>query len=121
MSAALSTIASAVTTTTIELTAADLFAGFVALVVGIVSFLAISGLALSMTIGASKSPGTMAITGIAGVLSVLIGIGLYMSLSVKHPDLTVLAAQIGPERYNAMTLSEKYSALIDICPAGMWD
>lgn len=81
MSAALTTIAS---TTTLDVTAADAFGGFVALVVGIVSFLAISGLALSMTIGASKSPGTMAITGLAGVLSVVIAIGLYVSLTGSH-------------------------------------
>jgi hypothetical protein len=81
MLAALTTIA---TTTTADVTAADAFGGFVALIVGIVSFLAISGLALSMTIGASKSPGTMAITGIAGVLSVVIAIGLYVSLTGTH-------------------------------------
>jgi hypothetical protein len=82
MSAALTTIAT--TATTIDITAADAFGGFVALVVGIVSFLAISGLALSMTVGASKSPGTMAITAIAGVLSVIIAVGLYISLTAKH-------------------------------------
>ncbi len=82
MSAALTTIANAVTAA--DITAADAFGGFVALVVGIISFLAISGLALSMTIGASKSPGTMAITGIAGVLSVIVAVGLYMTLTGTH-------------------------------------
>lgn len=80
MSAALITIAN----TTIETTAADAFGGFLALIVGIVSFLAISGLALSMTIGASRSPGTMAITGIAGLLSVVISVGLYAVLTSAH-------------------------------------
>jgi hypothetical protein len=88
MSAVLTTIAAAATTATagatVDLTAADAFAGFIALIVGILSFLAISGLALSMTIGASKSPGTLAITGIAGVLSVIVAIGLYSSLSAHH-------------------------------------
>jgi hypothetical protein len=84
MSAALTTIATTVTATTIDITAADAFGGFVALVVGIVSFLAISGLALSMTLGASKSPGTMAITGIAGLLSVIIAVGLYITLTARH-------------------------------------
>jgi hypothetical protein len=98
MSAALTTIAAATTTaTTIDLTAADAFAGFVAMVVAILAFLSIGGLALSMTIGASKSPGTMAITGIAAVLSVIIFIGLYSSLSVRH------------------TLK------LDGCPAETWD
>ena len=58
--------------------------GFLALIVGIVSFLAISGLALSMTIGASRSPGTMAITGVAGLLSVVISVGLYITLTSAH-------------------------------------
>lgn len=119
MSAALTTIATMVTEA--DLTAADAFGGFVALVVGIVSFLAISGLALSMTIGASKSPGTMAITGIAGLLSVIIGVGLYMTLSTKHPDLSVAAATMDPERWAQLSLTEKQSILLDICPGGMWD
>lgn len=83
MSEALTTIANV----TIELTKADAFGGFVALIVGIVSFLAISGLALSMTIGASKSPGTMAITGIAGLMSVVIAVGLYITATASHPLL----------------------------------
>jgi hypothetical protein len=81
MSATLTTIASV---TAADLTAADAFGGFVALLVGVVSFLAISGLALSMTIGASKSPGTMAITGGAGLLSVIVAIGLYVTLTGTH-------------------------------------
>jgi hypothetical protein len=81
MSATLTTIASV---TTADLTAADMFGGFVALLVGVVSFLAISGLALSMTIGASKSPGTMAITGGAGLLSLLVAFGLYVTLTGNH-------------------------------------
>lgn len=94
MSAALTTIAN----TTIELTAADAFGGFVAMIVGIVSFLTISGLAVSMTLGASKnSPGTMAITGVAGLLSVLIAAGLYLTLSAKH------------------------TLLLEGCPAETWD
>lgn len=94
MSAALTTIAN----TTIELTAADAFGGFVALIVGIVSFLTISGLAVSMTLGASKnSPGTMAITGVASLLSVLIAVGLYLTLSAKH------------------------TLLLEGCPAETWD
>jgi hypothetical protein len=99
MSATIATIAAATTTTatTIDLTAADAFGGFVAMVVGLLAFLSISGLALSMTIGASKSPGTLAITGIAAVLSVIIAIGLYSSLSVRH------------------TLK------LDGCPAETWD
>jgi len=97
MSAALTTIAAATTSTTIDLTAADAFGGFVFLVVGILGFLSISGLALSMTIGASKSPGTMAITGLAALFSVIIVIGLYSSLSVRH------------------TLK------LDGCPAETWD
>ena len=121
MSAALQTLATTVTTTTIDLTLADAVGGLIALVVGIVSFLAISGLALSMTIGASKSPGTMAITGVAALLSVVIAIGLYMTLSVKHPDLTALQAQLGPDRYAQLSESEKYAALIAMCPAGLWD
>ncbi len=82
MSEALTTIASAVTAA--DITAADAFGGFVALVVGIISFLSISGLALSMTIGASKSTGTLVITAIAGVLSVVVAIGLYMVLTGAH-------------------------------------
>jgi hypothetical protein len=125
MSAVLTTIAAAATTatasSTIDLTAADAFAGFIALIVGILSFLAISGLALSMTIGASKSPGTLAITGITGVLSVLIAIGLYNSLSVKHPDMSVLFSKVGADRFGQMSLSERQSALLDMCPAGLWD
>ncbi|HWU91363.1 MAG TPA: hypothetical protein VN253_29050 [Kofleriaceae bacterium] len=93
MSAALTTIAN----TTIELTAADAFGGFVAMIVGILSFLSISSLAVSMTVGASKSPGTMAITGIAGLLSVLIAVGLFMTINTKH------------------TLQ------LDGCPAETWD
>ena len=93
MTAALTTIAN----TTIELTAADAFGGFVAMVVGIVSFLAISGLAISMTAGASKSPGTMAITGGAGLLSVLVAVGLFMTLSAQH------------------------TLRLDGCPAETWD
>lgn len=85
MSVTLTTIATTVTATTHEVTAADAFGGFVALIVGIVSFLAISGLALSMTVGASsKSPSTMAITGLSGVLSVLIAVGLYVTLTGTH-------------------------------------
>jgi hypothetical protein len=80
MSAALTAIAN----TTIELTAADAFGGFVALIVGIISFLSISGLAISMTVGASKSPSTMAITGAAGLFSVIVAVGLYMTLSGTH-------------------------------------
>lgn len=93
MSAALTAIAN----TTIELTAADAFGGFVALVVGIVSFLTISGLAISMTVGASKSSGTMAISGAAGLLSVIVAVGLYMTLSAKH------------------------GLILDGCPAETWD
>jgi hypothetical protein len=81
MSAALTTIASV---TAADITGADAFGGMVALAVGIVSFLAISGLALSMTIGASKSTGTMAITGAAGLLSVIVAVGLYMTLTGTH-------------------------------------
>ena len=81
MSEALTTIASV---TAADITAADAFGGFLALVVGIISFLAISGLALSMTIGASKSPGTMVITAIAGVLSLIVAVGLYMVLTGTH-------------------------------------
>jgi hypothetical protein len=84
MSATLTTIATTVTATTHEVTAADAFGGFVALIVGIVSFLAISGLALSMTVGASKSPSTMAITALSGVLSVVIAVGLYVTLTGTH-------------------------------------
>ena len=84
MSLALTTIATTVTTTTHDVTTADAFGGIVALIVAIVSFLSISGLALSMTIGASKSPGTMAITGIAGVLSVVVAVGLYMTITGTH-------------------------------------
>ena len=72
------------TATTLDLSAADAFGGFLALIVGILSFFSISGLALSMTIGASKSPGTMAITAIAGLLSVLIAAGLFVTLSTHH-------------------------------------
>jgi hypothetical protein len=99
MSAVLATLAANATTAgpTIELTAADAFAGFVAMVVGILSFLSISGLLLSMTIGGSKSPSTLAVTAIAGVLSVVVSIGLYSSLSVRH------------------TLK------LDGCPAETWD
>jgi hypothetical protein len=94
MSAALTTIASV---TAHDVTAADAFGGFVVLLVAILSFLSISGLALSMTLGASKSPGTMAITGIAGLLSVTIAVGLFMTVSVHH------------------------STKIDGCPAETWD
>jgi hypothetical protein len=118
MSAALTTIASATST---DVPGIYAFGGFLALVVGIVSFLAISGLALSMTIGAAKSPGSMAITGVAGVLSVIIGIGLYMTLSTKHPDMSVLAATMDPERFAQLSLSEKQAMLLDICPGGLWD
>lgn len=101
MSGVLATLAAATTTTTttttIELTAADAFAGFIAMIVGLLAFLSISGLALQMTIGASKSPGTMVITGLAGLFSVIIVIGLYSSLSVRH------------------TLK------LDGCPAETWD
>jgi hypothetical protein len=82
MTEALTTIASAVTAA--DITAADAFGGFLALVVGIISFLAVSGLALSMTIGASKSPGTTVITAIAGVLSLIVAVGLYMVLTGSH-------------------------------------
>lgn len=94
MSSALTTIANV---TAADLTAADAFGGFLVLVVAILSFLTISGLALQMTIGASKSPGTMAITGIAGVLSVLIAVGLFMTVSIHH------------------------SLKIEGCPAETWD
>jgi hypothetical protein len=98
MSVALTTIATTVTTTTIELTAADAFGGFVALIVGIVSFLSISGLALSMTIGASKSsPGTAIITAVSALMSVLIAVGLYMVLSTNH------------------------TVKLENCPAATWD
>lgn len=85
MSAALSSLA--MTVTAADLTAADMVGGFVALIVGIISFLAISGLAISMTVGASKSPGTMVVTGIAGLLSVIVAIGLYVSLTSTHAHL----------------------------------
>lgn len=85
------------TATTIDLSAADAFGGFVEMIVALLSFLSIGGLALSMTIGASKTPGTMAITAIAGLLSVLIVTGLFMTLSTHH------------------TLK------IDGCPAETWD
>jgi hypothetical protein len=81
MSAALTTIASV---TAADVTGADMFGGIVALVVALVSFLAISGLALSMTLGASKSPGAMAVTGIAGLLSVIVAVGLYMTITSSH-------------------------------------
>jgi len=90
MFVALATLANAAATTTTttavthDLSAADAFGGFVALIVGILAFLSISGLALQMTIGASKSPSTMAITGIAGLLSVLIVVGFVMTLSAHH-------------------------------------
>jgi hypothetical protein len=90
MSLALATLANAAATTTtttattIDLSAADAFGGFVAMIVGILSFLSISSLALSMTIGASKSPANMAITGISGLLSVIVAIGLFMTLSTHH-------------------------------------
>lgn len=85
------------TATTIDLSAADSFGGFIEMIVALLAFLSISGLALSMTIGASKSPGTMAITAIAGLLSVLIVTGLFMTLSTRH------------------TLK------LDGCPAETWD
>ena len=94
MSSALTTIANV---TAADLTAADAFGGFLVLVVAILSFLAISGLALSMTIGASKSPGIMAITGVAGLLSVLIVAGLFMTVTTHH------------------------AVKIDGCPAEFWD
>jgi hypothetical protein len=94
MSAALTTIASV---TANDVTAADAFGGFVVLMVAILSFLSISGLALSMTLGASKSPSTMAITAVAGLISVIIAVGLFMTVSVHH------------------------SPKIDGCPAEMWD
>jgi hypothetical protein len=99
MSAVLATLAAATTTSgpTMELSAADAFAGFVALIVGILSFLSISGLLLSMTIGGTRSPGILIVTAIAGVLSVVIAIGLYSTLSVHH------------------TLK------LDGCPAETWD
>jgi hypothetical protein len=94
MSSALTTIANV---TAADLTAADAFGGFLVLIVAILSFLSISGLALSMTLGASKSPGTMAITGISGLLSVLIIAGLVMTVTAHH------------------------SLKIDGCPAETWD
>jgi hypothetical protein len=90
MFVALATLANAAATTTTttaathDLSAADAFGGFIALIVGILAFLSISGLALQMTIGASKSPSTMAITGSAGLLSVLIVVGFVMTLSAHH-------------------------------------
>src|SRR5689334_15377763 len=90
MSLALAALANAAATTTtttattLDLSAADAFGGFVAMIVGILSFLSISSLAISMTVGASKSPGTMAITAIAGLLSVLVAVGLFMTLSAHH-------------------------------------
>jgi hypothetical protein len=82
MHSALTTIANV---TAADLTAADAFGGFLIGIVALLSFLTISGLALSMTIGASKSSGTMAITGIAGILSVTIAVGLFMTVSAHHP------------------------------------
>jgi hypothetical protein len=89
MSVVLATLANAATTTTttattIELSAADAFGGFVALIVGILSFLSISGMTLHMTLTASKSASTMAITAIAGLISVLIVVGFVMTLSAHH-------------------------------------
>ena len=90
MSAVLATLANAAATTTttapttMELSAADAFGGFVALIVGILAFLSISGMTLHMTLGASKSASTMAITAIAGLLSVLIVVGFVMTLSAHH-------------------------------------
>jgi hypothetical protein len=83
MSAALTTIASV---TAADITGADAFGGILALVVGLISFLAISGLALSMTLGASKTSGTIVITGIAGLLSVIVAVGLFMTISSSHTE-----------------------------------
>ncbi|HWO18534.1 MAG TPA: hypothetical protein VNO30_07145 [Kofleriaceae bacterium] len=96
MHSALTTIANV---TAADLTAADAFGGFLVLIVAILSFLSISGLALSMTIGASKASGTgtSVITAVAGVLSVLIAVGLFSTVSVHH------------------------SLKIDGCPAEGWD
>lgn len=80
----------------------DWTGGIVILVVGIVAFIAITGLALQMTIGASKSPGVMAITGISALLSVIIAIGLFMSLGNEH------------------TVKGKMVSVAD-CPVSTWD
>jgi hypothetical protein len=80
MSAALSALAS----TSLDVTTADSIGGLILLLVGVISFIAVTGLALSMTIGASKSPATLAITSVVALISLVIAVGLYITLTSAH-------------------------------------